>query len=425
MCQPRCKLVLLCALVLLTAKASEVLAGPAVTALNLVSSVDFNATQVENTYTITVQTDATAVANVLAIATSTVSSTKIHKGKVSLGNLSSNSTVTSTDTLVVLQLKTVQLNPASLTWVFEGQNGPTVHLTAVASGGGDVLQYRWKTTDGTLANLNGAQADWTLPPGPGLHFAYVLVSNGKGAYIERRVAVNTDASGIAVRPGKAISRTPPAGASSIPNPIYVGVLVGSELYPPFASEDVSAAPGFTASSTVRGATVKLTSTTRPIVHLGPFKTDLDGSFYLPSTKGPFGYYDASCSLDGTNFFSCGTSTAFSGDALENQAPTNVLGINPFNFFNGSAALADGTACGVSDPFFGADVAGTAMLLDAQGVQIGPSVPMNRDGAICCRLPPMRPPSFFDARTRVRSRSRRPPHRHSWWAGRSSRTPPRR
>src|SRR5256886_9212121 len=51
------------------------------------------------------------------------------------------------------------------------------------------ISYQWKTTDGMLLNVNGAEADWLLPSGPGLHYAYVLVSNGKGGYAERRVRV--------------------------------------------------------------------------------------------------------------------------------------------------------------------------------------------------------------------------------------------
>lgn len=75
-------------------------------------------------------------------------------------------------------------------------SGPTVHLTATATTTtGAVLNYTWKTTDGTLLDTNGAEADWELPPGFGIHFAYVVVSDGRSGYSEGRVVVNTDTFG--------------------------------------------------------------------------------------------------------------------------------------------------------------------------------------------------------------------------------------
>ncbi|HVH61267.1 MAG TPA: Ig domain-containing protein, partial [Candidatus Sulfotelmatobacter sp.] len=60
-------------------------------------------------------------------------------------------------------------------------SGPTVHLSANASStSSSTLSFQWKTSDGVVLNTNGAQADWLLPPGPGLHFAYALVTDGNG-----------------------------------------------------------------------------------------------------------------------------------------------------------------------------------------------------------------------------------------------------
>ena len=57
------------------------------------------------------------------------------------------------------------------------------------------LSYRWKSTDGTIVNQNSPTTTWQLPDGPGVHFAYVLVSNGKGGYREGRYLINTDGFG--------------------------------------------------------------------------------------------------------------------------------------------------------------------------------------------------------------------------------------
>jgi hypothetical protein len=60
-----------------------------------------------------------------------------------------------------------------------------------ADSAGNQLTYRWRSTDGQIKNQDEPFTEWTLPPGPGIHFAYVLVSNGKGGYTERRIAVTS------------------------------------------------------------------------------------------------------------------------------------------------------------------------------------------------------------------------------------------
>jgi hypothetical protein len=54
------------------------------------------------------------------------------------------------------------------------------------------LTYQWRATDGQIVDPKSKTTDWILQNGPGIHFAYVLVSNGKGGYTEGRIAVNTD-----------------------------------------------------------------------------------------------------------------------------------------------------------------------------------------------------------------------------------------
>jgi hypothetical protein len=56
-----------------------------------------------------------------------------------------------------------------------GSTGPTVNLSVQASDTfGNLLSYEWKSTDGSIVNVNASSTTWTLPNGPGLHFAYVL-----------------------------------------------------------------------------------------------------------------------------------------------------------------------------------------------------------------------------------------------------------
>jgi hypothetical protein len=81
------------------------------------------------------------------------------------------------------------LSPASV----RGADSVTVKVSVDAfEAAGNQLSYQWRATDGHIVDQNSPTTNWTLPNGPGIHFAYVLVSNGKGGYTEGRIAVNTD-----------------------------------------------------------------------------------------------------------------------------------------------------------------------------------------------------------------------------------------
>jgi hypothetical protein len=74
-----------------------------------------------------------------------------------------------------------------------GDDSITVKVSVVATEFfGNRLSYQWRATDGKIVHPELATTDWILPNGPGIHFAYVLVSNGMGGYTEGRIAVNTD-----------------------------------------------------------------------------------------------------------------------------------------------------------------------------------------------------------------------------------------
>jgi hypothetical protein len=121
-------------------------------------------------------------------------------------------------------------------------HNPTVKVSVDASEFfGNPLTYHWRATDGHIVDQNSPTTDWTLPNGPGIHFAYVLVSNGKGGYTEGRIAVNTDdnppntvvprdqypaaASKIFSRAGKGVFQ-PPAPASDVPLDDGTGTIQG-------------------------------------------------------------------------------------------------------------------------------------------------------------------------------------------------------
>jgi len=111
--------------------------------------------------------------------------------------------------------------------------GPTVSVAVqVTDTSGGTLRYRWRSTDGTIQNLNAATTTWTLPAGPGLHFAYVLVSNGLGGYTERRIAVNTDTIGTRAEKEDDLARvTVPPAPAQVDDYLRTFEVFGSTLTP--------------------------------------------------------------------------------------------------------------------------------------------------------------------------------------------------
>jgi hypothetical protein len=99
-----------------------------------------------------------------------------------------------------------------------GDDSVTVQLDVDASEFfGNSLTYQWRATDGQIITPNSKTTNWTLPNGPGIHFAYVLVSNGKGGYTEGRIAVNTDGNPTTTAgPSNQYGVAPPVPVPSFP-----------------------------------------------------------------------------------------------------------------------------------------------------------------------------------------------------------------
>src|SRR5882757_8595819 len=94
-----------------------------------------------------------------------------------------------------------------------GANKTTLTVEA-SDADADALQYQWRVTAGSVENRNAAQTVWTMPDGPGLHFAYVTVYDGKGGYIEQQYAVSSDALGTDAAVKAPVSRPAPTIASA-------------------------------------------------------------------------------------------------------------------------------------------------------------------------------------------------------------------
>jgi YVTN family beta-propeller protein len=251
---------------------------------------------------------------------------------------------------------------------------PTVHLTVTATGAsGDTLAYQWRTTDGTLKNESGPAADWILPAGPGLHFAYVLVSNGKGGYAERRVAVNTDSIGTPLTIPSPISLVPPPA----PAP-------ASDIYRSFVNWGGAKVNGEDAPVPDILVYLKDSSSGTLYPASGTVQTNLRGEFLIPGVP-PLTSYSANCSVDGgLTFTDCTSSQPYKGwppPPPPSAAATDYASGNGNKqpSISGSLALQDGSPCGAVNEFFGIQVTGTATLRDSSGGTLAGPVRLNEYG----------------------------------------------
>jgi hypothetical protein len=220
---------------------------------------------------------------------------------------------------------------------------------------GNPLRYAWRVTEGSVTDVDAPSAIWTLPPGPGLHFAYVLVSNGKGGYTERRLAVSTDDIGIpAAAPPPVDFQAPPAGPPA--GTYYQSVIRGSGYYGP--DDDGIYIPDARAYLADTG-----TGSTTPIA-----TTDLRGSFTIPHVEP--GTYDLYCALDAVSPFEvCQGGITIPVEAVSDpyQGPQNGRGD-----VTGRLVLADGNPCGTVNEFFGTSSSARGRVLDSVGrVVAGP------------------------------------------------------
>ncbi len=246
--------------------------------------------------------------------------------------------------------------------------GPTVHLTATATDpNSQTLTFRWQTTDGVLVNVNGDQADWQLPSGPGLHLAYLLVSNGQGGYAEDRLVVNTDVIGNPVLTTAPVDLSAPAAASQT-----------GDFYRSYVQAGLTAGdyfPGLTGGShvvQVAGLAVQILDTARSFATAGIGVTNQRGEYVIQGL--PVGTtYQADCQnqtgLSGNLFCTSDSAFQLPGSLTFSMLPLAVTDWYPGGetytsaWMTGTMKLADNSSCGLSDEFFGLAPAGVISLLD--------------------------------------------------------------
>jgi len=251
---------------------------------------------------------------------------------------------------------------------------PSVQVNVVATdSAGNTLSYRWKATDGTIVDANSPSTSWTLPNGPGLHFAYVLVSNGNGGYTERRVAVNTDSIGTPAVVPPPVSLSPPPAPAQQGDSFRAFVIWGDHV----VNSHVHAVyePGVSAHLQ------DMTSGTRYPAS-GEVPTDLKGQVVIPGVPGG-NNYAFNCSIDGgQTFVQCIDNSTYAMEMLPSATSIYVdtnLNCCGSLVISGGLVLPDGSPCGTINEFFGVHVTASATLRDGSGATLAGPVQANEFG----------------------------------------------
>jgi len=242
----------------------------------------------------------------------------------------------------------------------------------VADANADPLSYQWRVTGGTIENRNNRETVWTMPAGPGLHFAYVMVTDGRGGQVEYQYAAASDKIDNPV-PARAVLT---AVAPTVAGPDeFEGSQVRLRL---FAAGSTDFAPVSGAAQRRRvylpDVQVRVTLAGDPVF---AGATDLGGEVVLPRLVDGQSY-DVTCTtLQGVALSNCGT---LSGST---EAQAVAVGLTPDAARNlrvyGHVGLSDGGVCGGVNPFFAVQNTATVQVVQADGTAMTAPVRVNRFG----------------------------------------------
>ncbi|MGZ8254360.1 MAG: hypothetical protein ACXWVT_05875, partial [Burkholderiaceae bacterium] len=245
---------------------------------------------------------------------------------------------------------------------------------------GDALHYQWRVTAGTVENRDSPETVWTMPDGPGLHFAYVTVSDGKGGYVEQQYAVSTDALDTAVAPRPQISRAAPTITSNASS-------AGRLRFKSADTLNFSVAASAAVPRTVYLPDVQVQLERAGVVVFSGI-TDLGGELSLPALVADT--YLVKCStVQGAPLRDCGSLVADAPTAFTfTVAKDDILSVREvkpplpsarnLRVF-GHVALSDGAVCGAQSEFFSLLTAATVQLIQSDGTPVAPPTRVNRFG----------------------------------------------
>jgi mono/diheme cytochrome c family protein len=234
----------------------------------------------------------------------------------------------------------------------------------------DALSYQWRATAGTIENRNSKETVWTMPDGPGLHFAYVTVSDGKGGYYEQQYAVSSDTlNTTAPRRAPVDNPAPTVGSGDE----FVGGTARLRLY---AADTQSTPSNLTRRQVfLPGIQVEiLKQGTTEQVFIGT--TDLGGELSVPKLHDGQAL-DVKCTTpQGVLLTGCNLTASTDAQSVD-WAVTPPAGRNLILF--GHVGLADGGVCGMQSEYFGMRASATVQLLQQDGTVLSPPIQVNRFG----------------------------------------------
>ena len=252
-----------------------------------------------------------------------------------------------------------------------GINKTTLSVEATDADG-DALQYQWRVTAGSIENRNARETVWTMPDGPGLHFAYVTVSDGRGGYVEQQYAVATDALGTTAPVRQPLSHTAPLATDT----------TGSSGRMRFVSGDDTqfTPPG---GGAAQSRLVYLPDMPVQVIQQASGQTvfsglsDLDGDVSLPMLQSGQRYTVKCATSRDLPLADCGSFTASLEASVHTMVPMLSAARNLRLF--GHIGSADGGICGTQNEFFNLQSATTVQVLQADGQALTPPVRVNRFG----------------------------------------------
>jgi putative Ig domain-containing protein len=230
------------------------------------------------------------------------------------------------------------------------QTGNTYQVSVSATpatGSAATLSYIWRSTDGAIQDVNAPQTTWIAPSGPGLHFVYVLISDGAGGYAEDRIVLNTDADGAPpFTPGATVYQAPSSTNTGSP---YGYFYVATPVNP---------------SATVSGLTVGGASALSPFVNAAgavviatyPASGNVSAQSVPADARGRSYFTGPSLNVNTAPVYTCdlGQGPLPCPNYLLDFSNVPINGItasSPFAY--GHVQLSDGTFPGIREPYFGA------------------------------------------------------------------------
>jgi mono/diheme cytochrome c family protein len=237
---------------------------------------------------------------------------------------------------------------------------------------GDALHYQWRVTSGSIENRDAKETVWTLPEGPGLHFAYVTISDGRGGWAEQQYAVSSDPLDELTPPRAAVTRAEPpvVDIDGTQSRLRFSAAHPTDFKPPQG--------GTALRRTVYLPDVQVqvaVQATGSVVFAG--RTDARGELDLPKLQAGTNY-DVRCATgEDAPLVLCQTFTQGTEAGVRTVVPS--LGPARNLRLHGHVALADGSVCGNENAYFNLHTAATVQLQQADGTALGAPVRVNRFG----------------------------------------------